>query len=207
MLGLLGFPNFADPSVPGLALPSFARLREKVFESLALCVRGNFDRSLFRNERDLIVSVLVGRAVEDRTDARAQRHVISSPRRFKQNAILILHRAIGPADQNQFAVAARDLVDLACDRYAAQEYERLLLAHFNAQTVQVVISQFLGRLECVFFPIANRRTEPFFVIVDAVTRHFFVRVSERGGAGCSQIDWRFSLCDDFRERSAYLQTG
>src|ERR1700704_4477365 len=113
MLGLLGFPNFAEPFVTGLALTNFAHLREKVFESLALCVRKNFVASLFCNERDLIVRLLGGRAVEDRTDARPQRHVISSPRRFKQNAILILHRAIGPADQNQFAVAARDLVDLA----------------------------------------------------------------------------------------------
>src|SRR3979411_1332754 len=101
MLGLLRFPNFAEPFVTGLALTNFAHLREKVFESLALCVRGNFDRSLFRNERDLIVSVLVGRAVENRTDARAHSHVISSPRPFKQNAILIFYRAIGPADQNQ----------------------------------------------------------------------------------------------------------
>src|SRR5439155_1333521 len=53
--------------------------RGLVFQFFPLGIRWYFDRALFRHERDLIVSIFVGRAVKDGADARAYRHVISSP--------------------------------------------------------------------------------------------------------------------------------
>src|SRR6266480_4638382 len=98
MFGLLRFPNFPEPLVAGFTFTDLANLRAKIFEALPLLVGRNFDRALFRNERDLIVSVFVRCAVEYRTDPFADRHVVHAPIGIEQNAIAMLYVAIGERD-------------------------------------------------------------------------------------------------------------
>src|SRR5439155_25139739 len=99
MFGLLRFPNLAKPLVTGLALTDLANLRVEIFEALALRVRWNFNRALLRHERDLIISVLVGRAVEHRSDPLADGHVVGPPIGIEQVAIPISYSAIRERDQ------------------------------------------------------------------------------------------------------------
>ena len=113
MFGLLGFPNFAQPFIASLALANLAYLSVEILKPLSLCVRWDFDGSLFRNESHLIVSVLVCGAVEHRADLFADGHVIHAPVGIKQNAIAIPGAAIRELDQQQSAVAAQDFIDLA----------------------------------------------------------------------------------------------
>ena len=63
----------------------FADLLVKIFEFLSFGVRWDFDRALLRDERDLVVSVFVGRAVKYGTDPFADRHVVNAPARIEQN--------------------------------------------------------------------------------------------------------------------------
>src|SRR5262249_25215751 len=107
MLGLLCFPNFAESLVTFLGLADLAHLRVKIFQLLALRVRWDFDRAPFRNQRDLIVSVLVGRAVEYGNDLIAHGHVVISPARIEQDAIAIFRGAIRKRDDKQFAVTLK----------------------------------------------------------------------------------------------------
>src|ERR1700682_2840887 len=94
MFSLLRFPNFPQPLVTGLALPNLSHLRVEIFQLLALRVGWHFDRSFFRDERDLVVSVLVRGAVEYGTDSFTDRHVVRAPIRIEQNAIAIFCAAI-----------------------------------------------------------------------------------------------------------------
>src|SRR5437660_4889658 len=110
MLGLLRFPNFGEPLVAGLALTDLAHLCVKVFEALPFRIGRNFDGALFRNERDLIVGVFVGGAVEDRGNPFAHRHVVSSPIWIEQNAVAVFRTAIRESDEQQFAVLAEYLL-------------------------------------------------------------------------------------------------
>src|SRR6266496_3958193 len=153
MLGLLRLPNFAEPLVTRLALADLAHLCVKVFEALSLCVGWNFDGALFWNECDLIVGVLVGCAVEHRGNPFADRHVVGSPIRIEQNAVAIFGTAIRESDKQQFAVAAKYLVDLSFHGNAAFEFELRFLALGN-----------FGLL-----PFADGRTESVLVIIDSVT--------------------------------------
>src|SRR2546429_9589431 len=99
MFGLLRFPNLAKPLVTGLAFTDLANLRVEIFEALALRIRWNFNRALLRHERDLIISVLIGRAVEHRSDPLTDGHVVCSPIRIEQHAIPMLCAAIRERDQ------------------------------------------------------------------------------------------------------------
>ena len=94
MLGLLGLPNFAEAFVAGFAGANVAHLLIKALELPALRVGRVFDRALFRDERDLIERVLVGRAVEDGNDFFSNGHVESAPSRFEQNPLAKGHAAI-----------------------------------------------------------------------------------------------------------------
>ena len=94
MFGLLCLPDFAEPFLAGFALADLAHLRVKILKPLALGVRWNFDGPFFRNKGHLIVSILVCRAVKDRTDSLADRHVVSSPVRIEQDAVAIFRTAI-----------------------------------------------------------------------------------------------------------------
>src|SRR4030095_9096501 len=98
MFGLLCFPNFPKPLITGFALTNLANLGVKVFEALALLVGRDFDRALFRNERDLIVSVFVRCAVEYRTDSFAHGHIVRSPIWIEQNTVAIFYSATGERD-------------------------------------------------------------------------------------------------------------
>src|SRR5437016_1040771 len=100
MLRLLGFPDFAQSLIADFVFSNLSDLRVKIFKLLPLCVRWNLDRALFRNERDLIVSIFVRRAVKDGTDTCTDRHVIRSPRWFEKTAVTVHYSAIGEADQN-----------------------------------------------------------------------------------------------------------
>src|ERR1700694_2185336 len=99
MLGLLCFPNFAEPLVTFFAFANLTHLRVKTFELLALRIGGHLDRALFRNERDLIVSVFVRRAVEHGTDPLAHRHVVIAPGRLEKNAIAALGGAFRESNE------------------------------------------------------------------------------------------------------------
>src|SRR6267143_119583 len=101
MVSLLRLPNFPEPLVTGFALPNFSHLRVEIFELLALRVGWHFDRSLFRDERDLVVSVLVSSAVEHGTDSFTDSHVVCAPIRIEQNAIAIFSAAIRECDEQQ----------------------------------------------------------------------------------------------------------
>src|SRR4029077_3320078 len=98
MFGLLRFPDFPETLVTGFALTDLANLRVKVFEALALLVGRDFDRALFRNERDLIVSVFVRCAVEYRTNSFAHGHIVRSPSWIEQNTFAMLYLATGERD-------------------------------------------------------------------------------------------------------------
>ena len=105
MLGLLGFPNLAEALVTLFRFANLTHLRIQALELLPLCVRRNFDRALFRHERDLIVSVFVGGAVEHRSDPIAHGHVVISPTRIEQNAVAKFRGAIRERDQKQVAIS------------------------------------------------------------------------------------------------------
>src|SRR5437879_6421909 len=191
MFGLLSFPDFTQPLVTGLALANLTNLSVKILESLPFGVGRDFDSPLFRNERDLIVSVLVSRAVEDGTDALANRHIVYAPIRIEQNAIAILRRAIGKANEQYFAVATKHLVDLAFDCDSALEFQLRLFPFDNLSLL----------------PLPDRRAESFFVIIDSVAFELFVTYRERRLAGCAQINWRiFFVIDDFGEHAADLES-
>src|SRR6267378_3527094 len=107
MFSLLCLPNFPEPLVTGFALPNLSHLRVEIFELLAPRVGWHFDRSLFRDERDLVVSVLVRGAVEYGTDSFTDRHVVCAPIRIEQNAIAVFRGAIRKRNKQQFAVATK----------------------------------------------------------------------------------------------------
>src|SRR5436189_2832151 len=89
MLGLLCFPNFAQPFIASLALTNLAYLSVEILKPLSLCVRWDFDGSLVRNESHLIVSVLVCGAVAHRAGPFADGHGVHAPLGVKQTAIAI----------------------------------------------------------------------------------------------------------------------
>src|SRR5438105_7878038 len=191
MFGFLSFPDFTQPLVTGLALANLTNLSVKILESLPFGVGRDFDSPLFRNERDLIVSVLVSRAVEDGTDALANRHIVYAPIRIEQNAIAILRRAIGKANEQYFAVATKHLVDLAFDRDPALELEVCLFPFDNVSLL----------------PPPDRRAESFLVIIDAVVFELFATDRERRLTGCAQINGRvLFVSDDFGEYAADLKS-
>ena len=99
MFSLLGLPDFSKPFVTGFGLADLAHLRVKVFETLAVGVRWNFDRPFFRNESYLIISVLVRCAVKDRTDSLANRHVVNAPVGVEQGALAVFRAAVCESDQ------------------------------------------------------------------------------------------------------------
>ena len=94
MLGLLCFPNLAKPFVAGLALANFAHLRIEIFKALSFRVGWDFDCALLRNERHLIVGVLVCGSVKHRTDALANGHVVHAPIGIEQNAVAVFGCAV-----------------------------------------------------------------------------------------------------------------
>src|SRR5205085_6713679 len=102
MLGLLRLPNFTETFVTFFAFANLSNLCVKTFQLFPLRVGWNFDRALFWHERDLVISIFVGRAVEDRDDAIADGHVVSSPTRVEQNAIAIFRGTIRKRDDKQF---------------------------------------------------------------------------------------------------------
>src|SRR5438445_4352446 len=101
MFSLLRLPNFPEPFVTSFALPNFSHLRVEIFELLALRVGRHFDRSLFRDQCDLIVSVFDRGAVEHGTDSFTDRHVVCAPIRIEQNAIAIFSAATRARSQNR----------------------------------------------------------------------------------------------------------
>src|ERR1700737_4769038 len=113
MLGLLSFPNFAEPLVTFLGLTNLADLRVEIFQFLAPCIGRNFYRALFGNQRDLVVSLFISGPVEYRNDLVADRHVVISPARIEQHAVAVLGGAIRERDEQQFSIALQQLVDLA----------------------------------------------------------------------------------------------
>src|SRR6266478_7088424 len=139
MLGLLCFPNFSQPFIASLALANLAYLSVEILKPLSLCVRWDFDGSIFRNESHLIVSVLVCGAVEHRADLFADGHVIHAPVGIKQNAIAIPGAAIRELDQQQSAVAAQDFVDLARNHNVSNKLELRSPALNNSERVQLII--------------------------------------------------------------------
>src|ERR1700730_13083999 len=172
MLGLLRFPNFAEPLVAGFALADLAHLSVKVFEALSLRVGRNFDGALFWDERDLIVSVFIRRAVEHGTNLLADGHLVCPPVGIEQNAVAVFCGAIRERDEQHFAVVAKYLFDLAFHGNAAFEFELRLLA--------------FGDLS--FFPFADRRPESFLMIIDSVSGQLFLLERERSLAGSPQIN-------------------
>src|SRR5438876_1585102 len=107
MFSLLRLPNFAEPFVTGFALPNFSHLRVEIFELLALRVGWYFDGSLFRDQRDLVISVLVRGAVEHGTDSFTDSHIVCAPIRIEQNAVAVFRGAIGKRNQNGRDAALR----------------------------------------------------------------------------------------------------
>src|SRR5436190_17640661 len=123
MLSLLGLPDFAQAFVSRLALANLPHLRIKILESASLLVRWDLDRALLGNQRDLIISVLVGRAVENGSDPFTDCHVIGAPTWIEKDAVTILRRAIGKCDEHQLALVPKEFFDLAFERYPALELE------------------------------------------------------------------------------------
>src|SRR5947209_15186586 len=150
MLGLLCFPNFAQPFIASLALTNLAYLSVEILKPLSLCVRWDFDGSLLRNESHLIISILVCGAIEHRADPFADGHVVHAPIGIKQNAIAILGTAIRERDQQQSAVAAQDFVDPARNDDAADELKLRLFALNNSECMQLIVRQRFGRSRRLF---------------------------------------------------------
>src|SRR5438105_2733398 len=105
MLGLLRLPNFTEAFVTFFGFANLADLGIQALELLPRCVRWDFDRALFRHERDLIVSIFVRRAVEHRSDPVTHGHVVSSPAWIEQNAIAIFRGTIRKRDEKQLTVS------------------------------------------------------------------------------------------------------
>src|SRR5438876_6136585 len=100
MFSLLRLPNFAEPFVTGFALPNFSHLRVEIFELLALRVGWYFDGSLFRDQRDLVISVLVRGAVEHGTDSFTDSHLVCRLLLVKQNTVAVFRGAIGTSNHD-----------------------------------------------------------------------------------------------------------
>src|SRR5437762_7296643 len=98
MLGLLRFPDFTETLVTFFAFANLPHLRIQALELLPLRVRRNLDGALFRDERDLTVSVFVGGTVEHRSDLVAHSHVVISPTRIEQKAVAKFRGAIQKCD-------------------------------------------------------------------------------------------------------------
>ena len=129
-----------------------------------------FDGAFFWNERDLIVGVLVGCAVEHGGNPFADRHVVGSPIRIEQNAVAVFRTAIRESNKQQFAVAAKYFVDLSFHDNAAFDFELRLLAFSDLS----------------FFPFADRRPESFLMIIDSVSGQLFLLERERSLSGRPQ---------------------
>src|SRR5439155_25018759 len=94
MFGLLRFPDFTKPFITRLALANLSHLRVQIFESLSFCIRWDFNSALLRNERDLIVGVLVCRSIKHRTDSLADCHVVRPPVGIEQDSVAVFVAAI-----------------------------------------------------------------------------------------------------------------
>ena len=94
MLSLLCFPNFAESFIAGFALANLAHLRIEIFKALSFWIGWHFDCPLLRNERHLIVGVLVCGSVKHRTDALANSHVVHAPIGIEQNTIAVFGCAV-----------------------------------------------------------------------------------------------------------------
>src|SRR5438876_11525146 len=99
MFSLLRLPNFPEPFVTSFALTNVSHLRVEIFELLALRVGRHFDRSLFRDQCDLVGSVFVGGAVERGTDPVTDGRVVCGPIRAEARAAALLRAASRECDQ------------------------------------------------------------------------------------------------------------
>src|SRR5437773_2629755 len=99
MLSLLRLPDFPKPFVTRFAFPNLAHLRVKVFQLLSLRVRRHSDGPFFRNEGNVVVSILVRCPVEDGLNSFAYSHVVSAPTGIEQDTIAIFRRAIRERDE------------------------------------------------------------------------------------------------------------
>src|SRR5437016_235269 len=99
MLGLLGFPDFAQSLIADFVFSNLSDLRVKIFKLLPLGVGWDFDRSFAGHERDFEISIFVGRTVKNGADPLANRHVVCAPIGIEQNAVAIFRAAIRKRDE------------------------------------------------------------------------------------------------------------